>query len=86
MNNTLTPAKVVKLPSSTSFLPDNAQWTNRFEIRSESSNRLYTVAQHKSKRHWGCSCMGWIRHRRCKHLTSIGLPNLEAAYEVKFVK
>ncbi len=26
-------------------LPDTAQWINRFEIESETSNRVYTVAQ-----------------------------------------
>ncbi|RYF09850.1 MAG: hypothetical protein EOO77_22835 [Oxalobacteraceae bacterium] len=53
------------------LLPDNAQWQNRFEIRSESSSRMYTVAQRKTDRTWGCSCMGWKRHRTCKHLTSM---------------
>ena len=49
-------------------LPDNNQWTNRFQIKSESSTRLYTVAQNKSGGHWACSCFGWKRHRHCKHL------------------
>jgi hypothetical protein len=53
------------------ILPDNAQWKNRFKIESESSNRLYVIAQNKSKGHWGCSCMGWIRNRKCKHLTAL---------------
>ncbi len=57
------------------LLPDNAQWTNRFEIRSESSSRLYTVAQRKSDRTWGCSCPGWRTRRTCKHLTAM-LPSL----------
>jgi len=30
-----------------SLLPDNDQWENRFEIRSETSNRIYIIAQHK---------------------------------------
>jgi hypothetical protein len=30
------------------LLPDNAQWKNRMEIRSSSSNRMYVVAQRKS--------------------------------------
>lgn len=50
------------------LLPDNKQWTNRFEIRSETSSRLYTVAMNKANGTWGCSCMGWIRYRHCKHL------------------
>lgn len=69
---------------STSRLPDNGQWTNRFQIRSESSNRIYIVAQNKSKRHFGCSCKGWIFHRKCKHLAALGLPAYEAPVEVTF--
>ena len=65
-----------------SDLPDNGQWTNRFEVRSESSGRVYVVAQHKAKRHWGCSCPGWRRHRKCKHLRAVGLPTLEEPHEV----
>lgn len=57
-------------------LPDNAQWMNRFEIRSETSSRVYTVAQRKSDRSWGCSCPGWKSRRNCKHLTSM-MPSLK---------
>ena len=48
------------------LLPDNKGWTNRFSIKSESSSRLYTIAQNKANGTWGCSCKGWIRYRRCK--------------------
>jgi hypothetical protein len=67
-------------------LPDNSLWENRFEIKSESSDRLYTIAQHKVKRHWGCSCMAWKRYRQCKHLTAIGVPNKEQPYEARIEK
>lgn len=67
-------------------LPDNDQWRFRFEVPSEHSDRLYTIAQHKEKKHWGCSCMGWKRHRKCHHLTEIGLPNFEKPFEVNFIK
>lgn len=63
-------------------LPDNRQWTNRFEIRSSSSNRIYVVAQNIAKRHWACSCPGWIGHRNCRHLKALGLPSYERPYEV----
>lgn len=63
-------------------LEDNAQWTNRFEIHSQTSDRVYIVAQHKTKRHWGCSCPGWRRHRVCKHLSCMLLPNYEKPHEV----
>ena len=52
-------------------LPDNQQWMHRFQIKSASSSRLYTVAQNKQSRSWACSCMGWIRFRHCKHLTKL---------------
>lgn len=65
------------------MLPSNDQWENRFYIRSESSNRIYVVAQNKKSRFWGCSCPGWRSHRRCKHLESIGLPNYQRPFEAK---
>ena len=52
-------------------LPDNAQWTNRMEIRSETSSRLYIVAQHKTNKEWACGCMGFKRYRHCKHLNTM---------------
>ena len=64
-------------------LPDNAQWTNRFEIRSASSNRVYVVSQNKTHRHWGCSCPGWRTHRTCKHLKTLALPSYERPYEIE---
>lgn len=52
-------------------LPDNERYTNRFNIKSASSNRLYVVAQNKSNKGWECSCPGWISRRKCKHLTTL---------------
>jgi hypothetical protein len=64
-------------------LPDNAGWTNRFEIRSSTSNRVYRIAQSKTGRHWGCSCPAWIyRGRDCKHLRTLGLPGCEVPHEI----
>jgi len=61
-------------------LPDNKTHTYRMEIRSESSNNLYIVAQAKKSGEWQCSCPGWIfkkpgKPRGCKHLTAM-LPML----------
>jgi hypothetical protein len=61
-------------------LPDNDQWTNRFEIESESSDRIYIVSQNKKTHEWGCSCPGWRTRRKCKHLSAL---NLIGASDVK---
>nr|WP_067059992.1 hypothetical protein [Mucilaginibacter sp. L294] len=67
------------------MLPDTDQWQHRFNIESETSNRLYTISQNKIKKHWGCSCPAWKRYRRCKHLTAVGLPPNEKPYEVNII-
>jgi hypothetical protein len=64
----------LRLPPGAIMEPENDQWHNRFKIRSESSNRLYLVAQNKKTGKYACSCPGWIRHRHCKHLEAMGLP------------
>src|SRR4051794_36301221 len=58
-------------------------WINSIEIRSETSDRLYVVSQHATKRHWGCSCPGWRAHRKCKHLERLGLPGGEKPFEIE---
>lgn len=63
-------------------LPDTADWEHRFQIKSETSTRIYIVAQHKEKRHWGCSCPAWKSRRQCKHLSALQLPNFEKPHEV----
>ena len=63
-------------------LPDNGQWTNRFAIHSETSNRVYIVAQHKTGRYFGCSCPSWRVHRHCKHLAALSLPAYQQPCEV----
>lgn len=68
----------VKVPA----LPDSDRWINRFNVHSATSNRVYVVSQHRENRHWGCSCPGWRTHRKCKHLTEIGLPVKEQPYEI----
>ena len=69
--------------STSDLLPDNDQWENRFEIFSESSNRVYVISQNKRKRYWGCSCPGWKAHRNCKHLRALGLACYEKPQEIE---
>lgn len=78
-------APALRIPNEIS-LPDNDQWQFRFEIHSESSNRVYVIAQNKKKKHWGCSCPGYKRFRRCKHLESMGIPTNETPYEPKIIR
>lgn len=70
------------IPTDALTLPDNDQWQFRFEIHSETSDRIYIIAQNRKKKHWACSCMAWKRYRHCKHLSAIGVPNYEQPYEV----
>jgi hypothetical protein len=72
---------IVVLPRHSDLLPDNKQFTNRFGIHSESSDRVYIVAQHKTGRWWSCGCFGFIRHRYCKHLAALGIPGHSQPYE-----
>lgn len=51
--------------------PDNQQWTNRFIIASQSSDRTYVVAQRRTNGEWGCACPGWRHHRHCKHVADL---------------
>ena len=81
MKNYLVPSTKRNIPTIhlpvKGFLPDNKDWKNRFEVHSETSNRIYIIAQHKLYGHMGCSCMGWKRYRTCKHLSALGLPGHE---------
>jgi hypothetical protein len=67
------------------LLPDNAQWTNRIEIKSETSSRLYTVATNKATGVIGCSCPGWRTRRHCKHL-AVMAPLIAAAARTEGVR
>lgn len=65
-------------------IPNAAGWTNSMQIKSGSSNKLYTVAQRTTDGSWGCSCLGWIMSakrndgvRGCKHLSAM-MPALNA--------
>ena len=59
------------------ILPDNNQYKNRFNIKSETSNRLYVIAQRVSDGAITCSCPGWRNakdghhNRTCKHTRTL---------------
>jgi len=72
---------VIHRPRGSVKLPDNSAYENRFEIKSETSDAIYIIAQSKSGRWWSCSCFGWIRHKKCKHLDALGLPGKHQPYE-----
>lgn len=74
---------LISRPSNSLALPDNDNYQNRFQIKSQSSGRIYLVAQHKTGLWWACSCPGWIRHKHCKHLEAIGLPGNNVPFEVR---
>lgn len=61
MSNSLVPKK----------LEESTTHRHRFEINSESSDRVYVVSQRKSTGGWECGCRGWIRHRHCKHIATL---------------
>jgi SWIM zinc finger len=56
-------------------LPESDGYSNRFQIASASSTRVYVVAQRKPSGQWACSCPGAIYHKghTCKHLRALGL-------------
>ena len=70
------------IPNDSLKLPDNDQWQFRFEIHSETSDRVYIIAQNKKLKHWGCSCPAYRTRRYCKHLQALNLPTHERPFEV----
>ncbi len=70
-------------PAGARELPDNAAYCNRFEIKSETSDRIYIIAQSKTGRWWSCSCHGWLSRKKCKHLAALGLPSHHQPFEPK---
>lgn len=76
MNTNATYA-VVKFqpPNGAPALPDNKQYKGRFEIHSQSSNRVYIVSYlvGPHSNYWVCGCLGYIRTGDCKHLRALGL-------------
>ena len=76
-------AITVHIPTTSQVLPDNAAYCNRFEVKSQTSNSVYIIAQSKKGRWWSCECPGWRRHRTCKHMKSVGLPCGQVPFEAR---
>ena len=66
------------------IVESNAEWENRFEVQSTTSNRHYVVSQHRQLRHWSCSCPGWKHNGHCKHLEQLALPQDGIPHNVNF--
>jgi hypothetical protein len=77
------PHELILRPKKSMMLPDEGFYINRFYVKSESSDRLYKVSQHKTGRWWACGCRGWIGHKHCKHLEELGLPCYNKPFEAK---
>jgi hypothetical protein len=86
MSTTTNQLPTLHIPAGSPMLPDTDQWQHRFEVRSASSGNIYIVSQNVEKKFWGCSCPGWISHRKCKHLDALGLPRYEIPYEVNVIE
>lgn len=54
-------------------LPDETRYRCRYEVASQSSNRVYRISFDMALQAWSCSCRGCISHGQCKHLTAAGL-------------
>lgn len=74
-------AIVIHRPPGSIVLPDNKTYTNRFEIKSASSDAVYIIAHSKTGRWWSCGCFGFIRWGHCRHLDALGLPGKRKPFE-----
>jgi len=76
--------QTLNLPASVDLLPDNSQYTNRFNLTSGSSGNVYLVAQRiynpatGKGGWWACDCPSYKFGRKgakmCKHMRDLGLP------------
>lgn len=65
-------------------LEDGSRYIYRFNIPSSSNpNKKYVVSFDTTfdARHWCCGCVGWTRHRTCKHLKKMHSA-LRTAFEI----
>jgi SWIM zinc finger len=63
-------------------LGDTDRYKHRVQIRSESSDRLYTVSWDTAVSKWKCGCPSGISRGCCKHLDAM-IPALDRAYRAQ---
>lgn len=68
--------------------PDDERYKCRFDIRSESSNRVYRISFDSAPGAlcWKCACPGGIAHGDCKHLRALGLPGRKYGKSLEWAK
>lgn len=60
-------------------LPDGPRYKNRFYVKGSSISKRtgrankYLVSYDTATNQWCCECRGWIAHRKCHHLSEMGL-------------
>lgn len=70
------------------LLPDTDRFKCRFQIGSETSDRVYRISFDAAPGacYWVCSCPGNIRHGNCKHLRAMGLPGRKQGKSLEWVR
>jgi len=68
--------------------PDTDRYKCRFDIRSESSDRVYRISFDVAPGagYWNCSCPGNLRHGNCKHLEAAGLRGRKYGKDTQTIK
>lgn len=46
-------------------------YANRYEVTSERSGNVYVVSRTEKNGIWRCNCLGYMRHRMCRHVISV---------------
>jgi hypothetical protein len=76
---------ILRPPIGATVDPDEwGGWRFRIEIKSETSPNIYVVSQNVKHKYWACSCFGFRRYKKCKHMKAMSLPGGHQPYEVDF--
>lgn len=75
---------VLYVPAGTAIDPKPYKgWQYRMEVQSETSDSIYVVSQNVKDKYWACTCFGFRRYKKCKHLEAMGLPCFHKPFEVQ---